>query len=83
MDIRPRELLRRKGTPYDELGLDDARWTDDQLIDLMLEHPILINRPIVITGLGVKLCRPSETVLEILPDPQKRPIVKEGGTPLT
>jgi arsenate reductase len=80
MELRPRELLRRKGTPYDELGLDDARWTDEQLIDLMLEHPILINRPIVVTELGVKLCRPSETVLEILPDQQKRPFVKEDGT---
>lgn len=79
----PRELLRRKGTPYDELGLDDAKWMDDQLIDLMLEHPILINRPIVITGLGVRLCRPSESVLEILPNPQKKPFVKEDGTPVT
>jgi arsenate reductase (glutaredoxin) len=83
MDMRPRELLRRKGTPYDGLGLDDPKWTDDQLIDLMLEHPILINRPIVITGLGVKLCRPSETVFDILLDPQKKPFVKEDGTPVT
>jgi arsenate reductase (glutaredoxin) len=83
MQMRPRELLRRKGTPYDELGLDDARWTDDRLIGLMLEHPILINRPIVVTELGVKLCRPSETVLEILPNPQKKPFVKENGTPVT
>ena len=67
MDMRPRELLRRKGTPYDQLGLDDAKWTDDQLIDLMLQNPILINPPIVGTRLGVKLCRPSETVLDILP----------------
>jgi len=80
MELRPRELLRRKGTPYDELGLDDARWTDEQLIDLMLEHPILINRPIVVTELGAKLCRPSETVLEILPNHQKRPFVKEDET---
>jgi arsenate reductase len=83
MGIGPRELLRRKGTPYDELGLDDAKWTDDQLIDLMLEHPILINRPIVVTELGVKLCRPSETVLEILPNQQKTPFFKEDGTPIT
>jgi arsenate reductase (glutaredoxin) len=83
MRMRPRELLRRKGTPYDQLGLDDARWTDDQLIDLMLEHPILINRPIVVTELGVKLCRPSETALEILPNQQRRPFVKEDGTSVT
>ena len=66
MAIAPRALLRRKGTPYDELGLDDPKWTDDQLIDLMLQHPILINRPIVVTDKGVRLCRPAETVLEIL-----------------
>ena len=83
MDMRPRELLRRKGTPYDQLGLDDARWTDDQLIDLMLQNPILINRPVVVTELGVKLCRPSETVLAILPDRQKKPFAKEDGTPVT
>ena len=71
MDIRPRDLLRRKGTPYDELGLDDPKCADDQLIDLMFEHPILINRPIVVTELGVKLCRPSEMVLKILPKQQK------------
>ncbi len=79
MQIRPRDLLRRKGTPYDELGLDDPQWTDEQLIDLMLQQPILINRPIVITPLGVKLCRPSETVLEILPQPQQAPFSKEDG----
>jgi arsenate reductase len=67
MALMPRDLLRRKGTPYDELGLDDPKWTDDQLIDLMLQHPILINRPIVVTEKGVRLCRPAETVLEILP----------------
>jgi arsenate reductase len=83
MDMRPRELLRRKGTPYDQLGLDDAKWTDDQLIDLMLQNPILINRPVVVTELGVKLCRPSETVLAILPRGQKKPFVKEDGTPVT
>jgi arsenate reductase len=70
MGISPRDLLRRKGTPYDELGLDDPKFTDDELIDLMLKHPILINRPIVVTPKGVKLCRPSETVLDILPAPQ-------------
>jgi arsenate reductase len=79
MGISVRDLLRRKGTPYDELGLDDPKWTDGQLIDLMLQHPILINRPIVVTPLGVKLSRPSETVLEILPAPQKRAFAKEDG----
>jgi arsenate reductase len=83
MGMRPRELLRRKGTPYDQLGLDDAKWTDDQLIDLMLQNPILINRPVVVTELGVKLCRPSETVLAVLPDRQRKPFVKEDGTPVT
>jgi arsenate reductase len=72
MGMPPRDLLRRKGTPYDELGLDDPGWTDDQLIDLMLERPILINRPIVVTEATVKLCRPSETVLEILTPPKRR-----------
>jgi arsenate reductase len=67
MAMTPRALLRRKGTPYDELGLDDASWTDDELIDLMLRHPILIERPIVVTDKGVRLCRPAESVLEILP----------------
>ena len=79
MGIPVRDLLRRKGTPYDELGLDDPRWTDDQLVDLMLTHPILINRPIVVTPLGVKLCRPSEAVLDILPDPQHGAFAKEDG----
>ena len=83
MGMRPRELLRRKGTPYDELGLDEAKWTDDQLIDLMLEHPVLINRPIVVTARGVRLCRPSETVLEILPDRRKERPIGEDGTPVT
>ena len=79
MGITPRELLRRKGTPYDELGLDDPKWTDDELIDQMLAHPILINRPIVVTPLGVKLCRPSEAVLDILPDSQRGAFAKEDG----
>jgi arsenate reductase len=69
MGIRPRELLRQKGTPYVELGLEQEQWTDDQLIEQMLRHPILINRPIVVTPRGVKLCRPSEVVLDILPSP--------------
>jgi arsenate reductase (glutaredoxin) len=74
-----RALLRQKGTPYDELNLDDPKWTDDQLIDFMLEHPILINRPIVVTPLGTRLCRPSEEVLDLLPQPQKRAFTKEDG----
>lgn len=71
MGIRPRDLLREKGTPYAELGLGADHWTDAQLIGYMLTHPILINRPIVVTPWGVKLCRPSEVVLSILPLPQK------------
>lgn len=63
-----RDLIRKTGSPYEELGLDDPKWTDDQLIDLMLEHPILINRPIVVTERGVRLCRPPETVFELLPE---------------
>lgn len=79
MKMRPRDLLREKGTPYAELGLADPKWTDDQLIDFMIEHPILMNRPIVVTPLGVRLCRPSETVLEILPNPDIGNFVKEDG----
>jgi arsenate reductase len=79
MGIPVRYLLRRKGTPYDELGLDDPKWTDDQLITAMLEHPSLINRPIVVTPLGVRLCRPSETVLDILPNPHIGAFTKEDG----
>lgn len=67
MGIPIREAMRKKGSPYEELNLDDPKWTDDQLIDLMLEHPILINRPIVATEKGVRLCRPLEKVEEILP----------------
>lgn len=74
-----RGLLRRKGTPYDALGLDDPALTDDQLLDAMLAHPILIERPVVVTPLGVKLCRPSEAVLDILPDPQRDAFGKEDG----
>ena len=79
MGISVRALLRQKGTPYAELGLDDAKWTDDELIDLMLAHPILINRPVVVTPKGIKLCRPSETVLDILPNPHIGRFVKEDG----
>jgi arsenate reductase (glutaredoxin) len=82
MGIRPRNLLRQKGTPYEELGLGADRWTDGELIDQMLEHPILINRPIVVTPWGVKLSRPSEAVLDILPVPQKGPFAKEDGEAL-
>jgi arsenate reductase len=79
MGIPVRELLRRKGTPYGELNLDNAALTDGELIDAMLAHPILINRPIVVTSLGVALCRPSEAVLDILPDKQRGPFTKEDG----
>ncbi|MGJ3704284.1 arsenate reductase (glutaredoxin) [Variovorax sp. AFSI2.2] len=79
MAMAPRALLRKKGTPYEELGLDDPKWTDEQLIDFMLAHPILINRPIVVTPIGTRLCRPSEEVLDILPAPQKGAFTKEDG----
>jgi arsenate reductase len=79
MGARPRALLREKGTPYAELGLDASHWTDDELIDQMLAHPILINRPIVVTPWGVKLCRPSEAVLDILPLSHRGPFAKEDG----
>lgn len=69
MNIAPRDLLRRKGTPFDELGLDDPALSDEQIIDAMMAHPILINRPIVVTELGTRLCRPSEQVLTLLPNP--------------
>ena len=82
MGASVRDIIREKGTPYDELGLSDPNITDDQLIDAMIEHPILINRPIVVTPLGVKLCRPSETVLDILPAPQRGPFSKEDGEPV-
>jgi arsenate reductase (glutaredoxin) len=79
MGIGVRELLRRKGTPYEDLKLDEAHWTDDQLIDFIVAHPILMNRPIVVSPLGTRLCRPSETVLDLLPDPQRGAINKEDG----
>lgn len=75
-----RDILRQKGTPYAALGLEDPALSDQALIDAMLAHPILINRPIVVTPLGVRLCRPSEAVLDILPDPQRGPFTKEDGT---
>lgn len=74
-----REAIRQKGTPYAELGLDDSLITDDELIDEMIEHPILINRPFVVTDYGVRLCRPSEVVLDILPEASTVPFVKEDG----
>ena len=79
MAIPPRELLRQKGTPYDELGLGDPKWTDAELIDAIVRHPILMNRPIVVTPLGAKLCRPSERVLDLLPTPQRDSFSKEDG----
>ncbi|GGB02476.1 arsenate reductase [Brucella endophytica] len=74
-----REAIRQKGTPYAELGLDDPALDDEQLLNAMLEHPILINRPFVVTPLGVRLCRPSEVVLDILPLPQQGAFTKEDG----
>jgi arsenate reductase (glutaredoxin) len=82
MGITPRALLREKGTPYSELGLGETHWSDEELIDHMLAHPVLINRPIVVTPWGVNLCRPSDTLLDILPLPQKGPFAKEDGQPL-
>jgi arsenate reductase (glutaredoxin) len=79
MNIPVRDVLRRKGTPYDELRLDDPSLTDDQLIDAMVAHPILMNRPIVVTPLGTRLCRPSEMVLDILSSPQRAAFTKEDG----
>jgi len=77
--LSPRALLREKGTPYAELGLDDEGLAEDALIDAMMEHPVLINRPLVASPLGVRLCRPSETVLDILPAPQRGAFTKEDG----
>lgn len=77
--ITPRALLREKGTPFAELGLGDESLVDDALIDAMMEHPVLINRPLVVSPLGVKLCRPSEQVLDLLPAGQCSPFVKEDG----
>jgi arsenate reductase len=79
MGVGARELLRQKGTPYDELGLADRQWTDDELLDFVVQHPILMNRPVVVTPLGAKLCRPSESVLELLESPQMGAFSKEDG----
>jgi arsenate reductase len=83
MGIPVRALLREKGTPYAELGLGNPKWSDEQLLDFMLAHPVLINRPIVVTPKGVKLCRPSETVLNILPNSNIDRFVKEDGEVVT
>lgn len=77
--ISPRDLLREKGTPFAELGLDDPALSDGQLVDAMIEHPILINRPLVVSPLGVKLCRPSEEVLDLIPAEQQGAFAKEDG----
>ncbi|MCU0731971.1 MAG: arsenate reductase (glutaredoxin) [Hyphomonas sp.] len=77
--LTPRQLLREKGTPFADLGLGDDSLSDDALIDAMLAHPILINRPIVVSPLGVRLCRPSEVVLDLLPSPQLGAFAKEDG----
>lgn len=79
MGMTPRDLLREKGTPYAELNLGDPKWSDGEIVDFMLAHPILINRPIVVTPLGVMLARPSEAVLDILPNPQIGAFTKEDG----
>ena len=77
--ITPRELLRQKGTPFAELGLGDESLPDEALVEAMMTHPALINRPLVVTERGVRLCRPSEDVLDILPSPQRGPFAKEDG----
>ncbi|MET3579350.1 arsenate reductase [Mesorhizobium robiniae] len=79
LGMTPRDLLREKGTPYAELNLGDPKWTDDEILDFMLAHPILINRPIVVTPLGTMLARPSEAVLDILPNQDIGPFTKEDG----
>ncbi len=79
MGIAVRALLRKNVEPYEQLGLTDDRFTDEQLIEFMLQHPILINRPVVVTPRGTRLCRPSELVLDILPDPQQGEFTKEDG----
>ena len=79
MGIPVRDVLRQKGTPYEELDLGSAKWSDEELLDFMMVHPILINRPIVVTARGTRLCRPSEVVLEILVNPQFGRFTKEDG----
>ena len=82
MGVPVRDVLREKGTPYAELDLGNPKWSDDDLIGFMLQHPILINRPIVVTPLGTKLCRPSEAVLDLLPQPQRGAFNTEDGEPV-
>lgn len=77
--LTPRQLLREKGTPFGELGLEDETLSEDALVDAMMQHPVLINRPLVVTPIGVRLCRPSEDVIDILPEPQRGAFVKEDG----
>ncbi len=79
MGIPVRDVLRQKGTPYEELDLGNTKWSDEELLDFMMTHPILINRPIVVTPMGTKLCRPSEVVLDILVNPQLGAFTKEDG----
>ena len=79
MQVSVRDVLRQKGTPYDELDLGNQKWTDDELLGFIEQHPILMNRPIVASPLGVRLCRPSERVLEILPNPNLGTFTKEDG----
>ena len=79
MGIPVRDVLRQKGTPYEALDLGNAKWSDEELLDFMMAHPILINRPIVVTSMGTKLCRPSEVVLDILEKPQRGSFTKEDG----
>ncbi|HDZ73610.1 MAG TPA: arsenate reductase (glutaredoxin) [Aurantimonas coralicida] len=83
MKMTPRELLREKGAPYAELGLDDPKLPDEEILAAMMAHPILINRPIVVTDKGARLCRPSEAVLEVLPAPEIGPFTKEDGKVVT
>ena len=82
MGVPVRDVLREKGTPYADLDLGNPKWSDDDLIGFMLQHPILINRPIVVTPLGTRLCRPSEAVLDLLPQPQRGAFSKEDGEPV-
>jgi arsenate reductase len=79
MGISVRDVLRQKGAPYEELDLGNSKWSDEELLDFMMAHPILINRPIVVTSMGTKLCRPSEVVLDILETPQRGSFTKEDG----
>lgn len=83
MGVTVRSVLREKGTPFHDLGLDDAGLSDDRLLDAMMAHPILIYRPIVVSPLGVKLCRPSEAVLDLIPNPQQGSFTKEDGERVT